>query len=233
MGPYQYKARVARLRLKGGDVRDFGERALGQGAYGDDVMQLQARAWAAPAMACHILQQRRRPACRACSRAPKRRRACCVRHARDAPYHPNRTPPAHGCCPRAPPALTSTKPPPALALPSPLNHPLSVPPTHLPTTQAYLAEQGYFNAADGLSGYFGAVTGEALQAWQRDQGLRVTGVFNDECKWAVLRAQVGASGCPLWAVLRAWVHGCSWRRRWLKEAAAWACGWAWAWGRLG
>jgi len=43
MGPYQFKARVARLRLKGGDVRDFGERALQQGAYGDDVMQLQVR----------------------------------------------------------------------------------------------------------------------------------------------------------------------------------------------
>ena len=46
MGPYQFKARVARLRLKGGDVRDFGERVLQQGAYGDDVMQLQVR-WAA------------------------------------------------------------------------------------------------------------------------------------------------------------------------------------------
>lgn len=45
MGPYQFKARVARLRLKGGDVRDFGERVLQQGTYGDDVMQLQV-CWA-------------------------------------------------------------------------------------------------------------------------------------------------------------------------------------------
>ncbi len=57
-------------------------------------------------------------------------------------------------------------------------------------TQAYLAEQGYFNSADGLSGYFGAVTSEALQNWQRDSGLRVTGIFNDQCKWAYLRQQV-------------------------------------------
>ena len=56
--------------------------------------------------------------------------------------------------------------------------------------QSYLSEQGYFHSADGLSGYFGAVTGEALQNWQRDQGLRITGVFNDECKWAYLRQQV-------------------------------------------
>ncbi len=42
-------------------------------------------------------------------------------------------------------------------------------PTPSSPWQAYLAEQGYFDSGEGLSGYFGAVTGEALQAWQRDQ----------------------------------------------------------------
>ena len=61
-----------------------------------------------------------------------------------------------------------------------------------PPPQAYLSEQGYFNAAEGLSGYFGAVTREALQNWQRDQGLRVTGAFTADCKWAYLRQLVRA-----------------------------------------
>jgi hypothetical protein len=34
------------------------------------------------------------------------------------------------------------------------------------------------------------VTGDALQAWQRDQGLPATGVFDSNCKWAYLRQQV-------------------------------------------
>lgn len=48
---------------------------------------------------------------------------------------------------------------------------LPLPPTAHPSSrlQAYLAEQGYFDSGEGLSGYFGAMTGEALQAWQRDQ----------------------------------------------------------------
>lgn len=43
LGPYQYKTRVARLRLKGAQVHEFGDRVLQQGSFGDDVMQLQVR----------------------------------------------------------------------------------------------------------------------------------------------------------------------------------------------
>lgn len=64
--------------------------------------------------------------------------------------------------------------------------------------QQFLGEQGYINTRDGLTGYFGSVTREAVQNWQRDQGLAVTGAFDAECKWAYLKQQVGGlcgSGC--------------------------------------
>jgi peptidoglycan hydrolase-like protein with peptidoglycan-binding domain len=91
---------VARLRLKGFPVYEFGERVMQEGSFGDDVMQLQA----------------------------------------------------------------------------------------------YLSEQGYFSSEDGLSGYFGSVTGDALQAWQGDHGLRVTGVFDADSKWTYLKQQVCTAG---------------------------------------
>lgn len=56
--------------------------------------------------------------------------------------------------------------------------------------QEFMGEQGYLNCVDGVTGYFGSVTKEAVQNWQRDQGLPVTGVFDSECKWAYLRQQV-------------------------------------------
>ncbi len=57
--------------------------------------------------------------------------------------------------------------------------------------QAYLAEQGYLNADGGLTGYFSDTTRDALISWQQHQGLPLTGVFAQDCKWAVLRQQVG------------------------------------------
>lgn len=172
MGPYQYKARVARLRLKGGDVREFGERQLQQGAYGDDVMQLQVKG----------VEGGRQGVQRGCwtlaaGGSGKRGERADARAAAGAALD----------------GATSTRAP--LQTPQRMRSclPLPPPPINPPLPQAYLAEQGYFNAADGLSGYFGAVTGEALQNWQRDQGLRANGVFGDAAKWAVLRQQV--RGC--------------------------------------
>ncbi|KAL4429383.1 hypothetical protein ABPG77_005157 [Micractinium sp. CCAP 211/92] len=98
LGHYQYRTRMARLRQKGMQMYDFGERVLQQGSYGDDVMQLQA----------------------------------------------------------------------------------------------YLAEQGYLNADGGLTGYFSDTTRDALISWQQHQGLSLTGVFAQDCKWAVLRQQEAA-----------------------------------------
>ena len=87
-----------------------------------------------------------------------------------------------------PPGSSAPPPPTPRVCPSASQTPLPSGPH--PLLQAYLSEQGYFNSADGLSGYFGAVTREALQNWQRDQGLRISGVFNEDCKWAYLRQQV-------------------------------------------
>lgn len=56
--------------------------------------------------------------------------------------------------------------------------------------QQFLGEEGYFNSMDGVTGYFGSVTREALMNWQRDQGLQVTGEFNNNCRWAYLKQQV-------------------------------------------
>lgn len=54
--------------------------------------------------------------------------------------------------------------------------------------QNWLAEESYYNPVDGgYTGYFGSVTKEALQAWQRDNGVQVTGVFDAASKWAYLR----------------------------------------------
>ena len=87
--------------------------------------------------------------------------------------------------------------PPASSAPPPSTLTQQSPHAPLPLPQAYLSEQGYFNSADGLSGYFGAVTREALQNWQRDQGLRISGVVNEDCKWAYLRQQVRQVVCGL------------------------------------
>jgi peptidoglycan hydrolase-like protein with peptidoglycan-binding domain len=54
--------------------------------------------------------------------------------------------------------------------------------------QAFLSQEGYYNPLDGgYTGYFGTVTKEALQAWQRDIGLEPTGVFDASARWAYLR----------------------------------------------
>lgn len=42
LGSTNYSARVERLRRAGTEVAEFGQRALSQGCYGDDVAELQA-----------------------------------------------------------------------------------------------------------------------------------------------------------------------------------------------
>lgn len=55
--------------------------------------------------------------------------------------------------------------------------------------QNWLAEESYYNPVDGgYTGYFGSVTKEALQAWQRDAEIEVTGVFDGPTKWAYLKS---------------------------------------------
>lgn len=55
--------------------------------------------------------------------------------------------------------------------------------------QNWLAEESYYNPVDGgYTGYFGSVTKEALQAWQRDAEIEVTGVFDGPSRWAYLRS---------------------------------------------
>lgn len=55
--------------------------------------------------------------------------------------------------------------------------------------QSWLADESYYNPLDGgYNGYFGAVTKEALQAWQRDVGIEASGRFDTASKWAYLRA---------------------------------------------
>lgn len=54
--------------------------------------------------------------------------------------------------------------------------------------QNFLADEGYYNPLDGgYTGYFGSVTKEALQAWQRDVGLPSTGVFDAASRWAYIK----------------------------------------------
>jgi hypothetical protein len=71
--------------------------------------------------------------------------------------------------------------------------------------QLLLGEQGYLNLGDGITGYFGSVTKEALMNWQRDVGLPTTGVFTQDCKWAYLKQQVseacGRQPCCLSSLL--------------------------------
>jgi peptidoglycan hydrolase-like protein with peptidoglycan-binding domain len=56
--------------------------------------------------------------------------------------------------------------------------------------QSYLVDEGYLSTTDGgPTGYFGSVTREALQNWQRDVGVNTNGVFNADCKWAYLKQQ--------------------------------------------
>jgi len=56
--------------------------------------------------------------------------------------------------------------------------------------QSYLVDEGYLSTTDGgPTGYFGSVTREALQNWQRDVGVSTNGVFNADCKWAYLKQQ--------------------------------------------
>jgi len=53
--------------------------------------------------------------------------------------------------------------------------------------QEWLAESGYYNPSDGgFNGYFGSVTKEALQMWQRDVGVQVSGCFDSASKMAYL-----------------------------------------------
>ena len=55
--------------------------------------------------------------------------------------------------------------------------------------QNWLADETYYNPVDGgYTGYFGSVTKEALQAWQRDNGVEVTGHFDSASKWAYIRS---------------------------------------------
>ena len=69
--------------------------------------------------------------------------------------------------------------------------------------QNWLAEEAYYNPVDGgYTGYFGSVTKEALQAWQRDQGVDTSGAFDSASKRAYLqqaeaRAAQVASGAFL------------------------------------
>jgi Putative peptidoglycan binding domain len=95
MGGYQYQSRASKLRSRGVDVYEFGNRNLREGCFGEDVLQLQN----------------------------------------------------------------------------------------------WLADETYYNPVDGgYTGYFGSVTKEALQAWQRDNGLEGTGHFDSGSKWAYLRS---------------------------------------------
>lgn len=58
------------------------------------------------------------------------------------------------------------------------------------TLQVYLVDEGYLNASDGgPTGYFGSVTKEALQNWQRDHKLTSNGIFNGDCRWTYLKQQ--------------------------------------------
>jgi peptidoglycan hydrolase-like protein with peptidoglycan-binding domain len=55
--------------------------------------------------------------------------------------------------------------------------------------QNWLADETYYNPVDGgYTGYFGSVTKEALQAWQRDNGLEATGHFDSASKSTYLRS---------------------------------------------
>jgi len=95
MGGYQYQSRASKLRSRGVDVYEFGNRNLREGCFGEDVLQLQN----------------------------------------------------------------------------------------------WLADETYYNPVDGgYTGYFGSVTKEALQAWQRDNGLEATGRFDSANKSAYLRS---------------------------------------------
>ncbi|KAH7619215.1 hypothetical protein Ndes2526B_g06168 [Nannochloris sp. 'desiccata'] len=95
MGGYQYQSRASKLRSRGVDVYEFGNRNLREGCFGEDVLQLQN----------------------------------------------------------------------------------------------WLADETYYNPVDGgYTGYFGSVTKEALQAWQRDNGLEATGHFDSVSKSAYLRS---------------------------------------------
>jgi len=54
--------------------------------------------------------------------------------------------------------------------------------------QNWLTEENlYTPTAGGHTGYFGPVTKEALQLWQRHHGLEATGTFDATTKWAYLR----------------------------------------------
>lgn len=58
--------------------------------------------------------------------------------------------------------------------------------------QAFLSDEGYYNPVDGgNSGYFGSVTKEALQAWQRDVGVSETGILDDASRWAYIKLVEG------------------------------------------
>ena len=60
--------------------------------------------------------------------------------------------------------------------------------------QRFLHDQGYFprlqETPDGYTGYFGDLTTQALQAWQRDLDLVADGHFGEACRRAVELQQV-------------------------------------------
>lgn len=53
--------------------------------------------------------------------------------------------------------------------------------------QAMLSEEGYYNPVDGgIHGFFGSATKEALQLWQKDMNVEITGRFDYASKMAYL-----------------------------------------------
>eukprot|EP00891_Asterochloris_glomerata_P007577 jgi/Astpho2/7577/Aster-02483 len=62
--------------------------------------------------------------------------------------------------------------------------------------QRFLHSQGYITklqeTPDGYTGFFGALTAEAVKEWQKDVGLPETGAFDGQCRLQYLQQQVVA-----------------------------------------
>ena len=202
MGAYNYHGRVERLRRSGMEVHEFGERTLAQ--VGTPPHQLPCPGWASPAAPPPPYQDPSAgPPCPCFQRVFFSSRRQCTH-----PIATNLLSMRHFSSSQ----LLCTAPPFLL-------HPLGAQGAYgddVVELQAFLSGQGYFNSADGLSGYFGAVTKEALQNWQRDAGLRSTGVFNAECKWAYVRGQVSGGGGGGW---QPWLAAVVGSRGWQAPAS--------------